>query len=150
MSGIEAGDVDEMSYGYEVHESEYQNIEGRKVRVLKDVQLFDISDVNWGMNPATAGVKAAYGDLMSFTQHSGFVVSTLEEYLERVNERKEFRESEGRKLSEANLHTLQGLKSQLDDLSLQIDSLFSKRNFVDGSAAYAEFLKTQQRIREIL
>lgn len=145
---IKMNDVEEMSYGYIVHESEYDNVNGRKVRILKDIELLDCSDVLWGMNPATAGVKSAYGDLMSFTQHSNFVVSTVEDYLERVQDRKEFRESEGRKLSETNLHTLQGLKNQLDDLTHLIDGYLQKENLVDGSAAFAQFLATKQKIRE--
>jgi uncharacterized protein len=67
FTAIQEGDVTEMSYAYLVHEYAIKQDEAtqREIRVLKDVELFDISDVNWGMNDATAGVKNAsmFGDV---------------------------------------------------------------------------------------
>ncbi len=47
-----------MSYACDVHEYTIKEREDgqRPVRILNEVELYDISDVNWGMNPATAGV----------------------------------------------------------------------------------------------
>ena len=53
FKSLSAGDIEEMSYAYDIHESEMQEIDGARIRVLKDVEIFDVSDVNWGMNPAT-------------------------------------------------------------------------------------------------
>lgn len=71
FKAVQEGDVTEMSYAYQVHGYEILTGEAnqRDVRILKDVELFDISDVNWGMNPATAGVKNAaslYSDVERF------------------------------------------------------------------------------------
>lgn len=70
FKAITEGDVTEMSYAYQVHGYEIRMDEAtqREIRVLKEVQLFDVSDVNWGMNPATAGVKhlGMEGDLKRF------------------------------------------------------------------------------------
>ena len=102
FKAIQAGDIDEMSYAYDVHKYEIEVDEETecRTRILKEVELFDISDVNWGMNPATAGVKGLPGTGMTFTQHSEQVVSTLEAYVARVKDRKSFREEEERTLSE--------------------------------------------------
>ena len=103
LKSIQAGDMEEMSFAYDIHESEM--VDG--VRELRDVELFDISDVNWGMNPATAGVKGLPVPGMTLTQHSALVVATVQEWLERVKDRREFRTSEGRRLSEETEHQLQ-------------------------------------------
>jgi HK97 family phage prohead protease len=59
FQAVKEGDVAEMSYAYQVHEYAIKtdDVNKREVRILKDVELYDVSDVNWGMNPATAGVK---------------------------------------------------------------------------------------------
>ena len=107
FKGIQAEDITEMSYAYEIHkyevkvEKEEEDGKETRTRILQEVELYDISDVNWGMNPATAGVKGLPVSGMTFMQHSEMVVSTLEKYVERVKDRKNFREWEERTLSEA-------------------------------------------------
>lgn len=113
LSGIKAGDIDEMSYAYDVHEFSYEERDGEQIRILEDVEIFDVSDVNWGMNPATSGVKAA-GIGQPFMMHSETVGITVQEYLERVQSRKDFREKAGRVLSQANRERI---KSLIDDLT---------------------------------
>lgn len=105
---IKAGDITEMSYAFDVHEYERMKRDGdeREVRILKELELFDISDVNWGMNPATAGVKGLPVAGMTFTQHSLWVATILDEYVKRVKDRKDFRAHEGRNLSEELLAQL--------------------------------------------
>lgn len=62
LTGLKAGVNYEMSFGYEVIKSdfdEHPDMEGVQVRNLREVRVWDWSDVNWGMNPATVAVKAA-------------------------------------------------------------------------------------------
>lgn len=67
LQAIDFGDVNEMSFAYEVVKSTYttEEIAGtdktREVRELLEMRLYDTSDVNWGMNSATvaAGAKNA-------------------------------------------------------------------------------------------
>ena len=136
---ILAGDVNEMSYAYEVHDYQMQEIGDRKVRVLTDVELFDVSDVNWGMNPATAGVKGVIpGAGLTFSEHSEAVVSAVEEFLVRVKDRKTFREQEGRTLSETVWKRLQELHEDLTAL------LEVTEPPADPQQALAEFVRFQQ------
>lgn len=62
LAAIKSGALNEMSIGYDATKAEYpadSNVNGRKVRrVLKEIRLWEMSDVNWGMNAATANVKA--------------------------------------------------------------------------------------------
>lgn len=109
FKAIQAGDIEEMSYRYEVHKYEIHEDEEKNIttRILKELELFDISDVNWGMNPATAGVKGIPVSGMTFTQHSEHAVSAVESFAERVQDRKSFREDEGRTLSDSVRERLQ-------------------------------------------
>ena len=116
FKGISEGDVAEMSYAYDVHEYTIKERDNGQdpIRVLNEVELFDISDVNWGMNPATAGVKGLPVTGTTFVQHSALVESTVEEFLARVRDRKSFRENEGRTLSEQTRGRLQKMVSEIE------------------------------------
>lgn len=54
------GVVDEMSFGYDVIKCDYENINGKTVRNLRELKCWEYSPVTWGMNEATSitGVKA--------------------------------------------------------------------------------------------
>ncbi len=138
---ILAGDVTEMSYAYEVHGYEIREVGERKVRVLTDVELFDVSDVNWGMNPATAGVKGVIpGAGLTFSEHSEAVVSAVEEFLVRVKDRKAFREQEGRTLSEPVWARLRKLQEDLAAILQEAEPP------ADPQEALAEFVRFQQTL----
>lgn len=123
LAGIRAGDIDEMSYAYDVHGYEYEERDGQQVRMLKDIEIFDISDVNWGANPATAGVKGMPVSSMPFTKHGDAVVSTVADYIERVKERAEFRAKEGRVLSGANRSRIKALVESLQEVTADLEQL---------------------------
>lgn len=63
LEAVDKGDVNEMSYAYDVVKSdptdeEIESSGSRRVRELRELKLYDLSDVNWGMNEATlASVK---------------------------------------------------------------------------------------------
>jgi HK97 family phage prohead protease len=113
---IQENDVTEMSYAYDPIEFTIVNDPDRPKlrRILKDIELYDISDVNWGMNPATAGVKGLPVPGTTFVQHSALVEATVEEFLARVKDRKDFRESEGRTLSEGTRERLAKMVSEIE------------------------------------
>jgi len=115
FKSIEKGDITEMSYAYDVHEYTIKDREEgqRPVRILNEIELYDISDVNWGMNPATAGVKGLPVTGTTFVQHSALVESTVEEFLARVKDRKAFRAEEGRLLSSQTRGRLQKMVSEI-------------------------------------
>lgn len=62
LAGIRAGAIAEMSIGYDALQADYPErleVSGRRVRrVLKEIRLWEGSDVNWGMNAATANLKS--------------------------------------------------------------------------------------------
>lgn len=62
LAGIKAGAIDNMSIGYDPVKFDFETLEviaGKvQVRNLRELRLWDTSDVNWGMNDATLAVKA--------------------------------------------------------------------------------------------
>jgi HK97 family phage prohead protease len=63
LAGLKAGAVEEMSIGYDPIKVEFEEREQDNgiivsVRILRELRLWDTSDVNWGMNPATVAAKS--------------------------------------------------------------------------------------------
>lgn len=61
LAGLKLGAINEMSFGYDAIPGKVQFTEegNNTIRELYEVRLWDTSDVNWGMNEATVGVKGA-------------------------------------------------------------------------------------------
>jgi len=62
LAGLRAGAIGEMSIGYDAIQAEFPQglqVAGRPVRRrLKEIRLWECSDVLWGMNAATTNLKA--------------------------------------------------------------------------------------------
>lgn len=149
FKAIQAGDLEEMSYAYEIHKYEIEIDEETEIRtrILKEVELFDISDVNWGMNPATAGVKGIPGTGMTFTQHSEQVVSTLEAYVARVKDRKSFREEEERTLSEPARERLIKIAAEIRAI---IEETEPKADPAEVQQVLSDYLRIEQGLAGVL
>lgn len=129
LSTIKDGSTDEMSYAYEVTASDFEEADGQTIRNIRAVKLFDISDVNWGMNPATVGAKGLHVGL-PLDLHSATVLAAVEELSERFKGLHDLRTKEGRMLSSANVARLQGhyeaLAAVVTDLKALLDSTAPK------------------------
>lgn len=151
LAGITQGDIDEMSYAYDVLDFGYEERNGGQVRVLKELELYDISDVNWGMNPATAGVKGILGFGLPFAEHSEAVVAAVKEFLDRAQDRREFRAKEGRVLSGANRTRISDLMSSMTTLAGELAALLAetepKADPTVINGLYAQFLRLDAKLR---
>lgn len=58
LTAIRAGAINEMSFGYDVVKFDFGTMEDKPVRNLKELILYDTSDVTWGMNAATVASKS--------------------------------------------------------------------------------------------
>lgn len=62
LAGIKAGAISEMSFGYDVIKADTERVSGADgeymIRNLREVRLWDVSDVTWGMNSLTVASKA--------------------------------------------------------------------------------------------
>jgi HK97 family phage prohead protease len=137
FKGIQEGDITEMSYAYDIHEFAIKKLEdGKEIRILNDVELYDVSDVNWGMNPATAGVKGLPVTGTTFVQHSALVESTVEEFLARVKDRKNFRESEGRTLSDLTRGRLTKMVEEISSILVETQPLANVNDVLSEMARF--------------
>lgn len=57
FQAVKAGAVDELSYGYDALKYDFAELNGQQVRNLREVKLWEVSDVIFGANPATAASK---------------------------------------------------------------------------------------------
>lgn len=71
LAGIKAGAIAEMSIGYDVPKgkADYETVNSKQVRNLREIRLWELSDVLWGMNPATRAAKMG---------ESGLNIATLD------------------------------------------------------------------------
>lgn len=115
LISLKAGTIQEMSYAYDVLEYKFTVDEenDRTIRELFKLALYDISDVNWGMNPATLASKSGIWSASPVKDHTEMIKSVLDEYLERMNELSERRAKEGRILSESNRSLISDVSSQI-------------------------------------
>lgn len=75
FQAIKAEAINELSIGYDSIKFDFNEVDGQRVRNLRELRLFDTSDVTWGANGATANfakLAALPGDLL---------LKRLEEYL---------------------------------------------------------------------
>jgi HK97 family phage prohead protease len=61
LTGITAGAITENSFGYDPVKADFDQPEAdaMQVRNLRELRLWDVSPVNWGMNPSTMNLKVA-------------------------------------------------------------------------------------------
>lgn len=59
FQALEAEALDEMSYGYDAVKFDFSELNGARIRNLREVRLWEVSDVIFGANPATVGSKFA-------------------------------------------------------------------------------------------
>lgn len=69
LAGIKAGAISEMSFGYDPVKFDFEELKdgefkGMMVRNLRELRLWDTSDVTWGMNAATVAAKRAIAPLL--------------------------------------------------------------------------------------
>lgn len=126
LTGLKAGTIDEMSYAYDPTRFDFEEVDDRLIRNLREIKLYDISDVNWGMNPATTAVKSWSGGALTFTDHSEAVVSIVEEFSQRAKDRNDFRQKEGRVLSTATRNRIIQLLDGLKVVSLDLETLLKE------------------------
>lgn len=110
-------DLQEWSYGYVPTDFAYETRDAKTVRILKGMDVFEVSPVlvGAGIGTHTLAIKsggrpeadAPYAELLSWYSEG------LPDLLDRVKARADFRAKEDRGLSDANLVALKGLESAL-------------------------------------
>lgn len=61
FEAIKAGDITEMSFGFDATKFDFSKDGENQIREIREVRLYDTSDVLWGMNNATLAQKSFFG-----------------------------------------------------------------------------------------
>lgn len=155
LAGIVAGAIEEMSYAYNATAFDFEEDEDgrRMVRNLRKVELYDISDVNWGMNPATAGVKTLRAMLesdMGFEEHADMAESAVRAFVERSAVKHDVRSKEGRVLSEANRTRIKRLVGSLTEVAKELDDLLvATEPKADPALVEQAFIEYQRTLAQL-
>lgn len=153
LAGLTSGAISEMSYSYEPTRWDMEKPpEGSRdlpIRNLYAADLYDISDVNWGMNPATSadGTKdrpvGAHGDA---------VKAAVAEYIARLQELAERRAKEGRTFSAANYTALKTLADELESSVMALRDLLASaepKQATDLRQLYATYQRTLAQLNGV-
>ncbi|MBA5777466.1 HK97 family phage prohead protease [Stappia sp. F7233] len=106
--------VQEWSYGFGVIDAQYESRDGERVRVLKRLDVHEVSPVvrGAGIDTATLGLKSRG----SFAVQIESVLAEIDDIVGRAGGLKALREADGRGLSKARIDQLANLKGKLEEL----------------------------------
>ncbi len=106
--------VQEWSYGFDALEHSRELRDGAVVRVLKRLDIHEISTVvrGAGMGTGTLSLKSRG----SFAEQLDRLITDVGDAIERAGDVKDLRAADGRPLSPARIEQLAGLKSRLEEL----------------------------------
>lgn len=157
LSALKAGAISEMSYAYDPTRWDYEKQdEGDRqlpIRNLYQADLYDISDVNWGMNPATSadGLKGR-----PIAVEHATVLAAVAAYTERYQQLSDLRAKEGRVLSGENRERIKAAVSALDDASAALNDLLTatepkdpKQDRRNTQQLYHEWARLRQAARTL-
>lgn len=128
LAGLKAGAIREMSYAYEATRWDYEKSDDAPeatipIRNLYAAELFDVSDVNWGMNPATSADGSKTGQPLN-EQHDA-VLAAVRAYHSRLKALAELRAKEGRVLSGESRKRVEAALDALNSAGVALKDLLS-------------------------
>jgi hypothetical protein len=110
------GDLQEWSYHYEVLQAEQGMKDGKPVRLLKSLDVFEVSPVYRGAGEGTRTVSLKYAD--DFAE----VLDAVRGIVERTKGRKTFRLENGRDLSRGDRTSIMELVKMSEELKELLES----------------------------
>jgi len=146
LAGLMAGAIAEMSYAYDAKEWQFTEDGDRTVRELYKADLFDLSDVNWGMNPATSADGMKGSPLI--VEHST-VLAAVENYIKRYQALAELRAKEGRVLSGENRKRIESAIEALANASKALSDLLDATEPKQAPDIRQLWLQTQRTLATI-
>ena len=150
LAGLKSGAIAEMSYAYEVKRYDLEEPEGRDwpVRNIYEAELFDISDVNWGMNPATLA-----GKRLPLAIEGDAALAAVREWTARLKAVSDLRAKEGRILSGANRtkieEAMDALSSARDALAELLKASDPKTTNNEGLKAWLDYQRALARLNGV-
>jgi hypothetical protein len=145
--------LQEWSYGYDILEAETEIRDGERVRVLKRLEVFEVSPVLRGAGVATTTLAVKSG--LPFRDQIAAAYAEARAVIERAEQIAALRGLEGRSLSPERLSELAGLKSALEeaakvaadlDTVLRAADLSRPEALAKAGRAFARFETTRFRL----
>lgn len=154
LAGLKSGAISEMSYAYDVLKWDFEEREdGRVIRNIFKAELYDISDVNWGMNPATSATGQKSQPLEIEHQTA---LAAVNAYIKRYKALAELRAKEGRVLSgdnrkriESAVEALASAQTALKDLLAATEPAKSEDR-AEAERLFAAFQRTTFHLNGVL
>jgi hypothetical protein len=109
-------ELQEYSYGYRPAEFSFGEQDGKQVRFLKSLDIFEVSPVLVGAGVGTHTLAIKSGgpdDGLPYAEHVVWVLDQVKALVDRTSDRAELRLKEGRTLSGATLDQLTAISDQL-------------------------------------
>lgn len=141
LMGIKDGSIDEMSYAYIPTRFDFEETDDRQIRNLRELKLFDISDVNWGEQEATLAAKSGLESGLPFEQHIKTVVSTVDELVDRFHSRWEARQKSGRRFSAVSIQEMESGIDQIMAGMARIKGLIESATPVPEKSLHEDLLR---------
>uniref|UniRef100_A0A6M3IN55 Putative peptidase n=1 Tax=viral metagenome TaxID=1070528 RepID=A0A6M3IN55_9ZZZZ len=147
-----APELQEWSYGFYPIEANDGTGEDEGARVLKKVDVKEISPVLVGAGVNTA-VLAIKSDNMTYADQSEAVLAAVEDLANRTKSLADLRLKEGRVLSSANRNRIQKLMQSLSEVATDLKELLDATEPKDDKAllqAVLLFTKIKQELAEVI
>jgi hypothetical protein len=122
----EMGELQEWSYGYVVLDGQPGTFKGERVRELRKLDVFEVSPVlkGAGVGTSTLAIKSGSpGADGPYAEHASWVHEVVKAFADRSIDRDEWRQKEGRRLSNANRALIAAIIEAHDGTVEQIDRL---------------------------
>jgi HK97 family phage prohead protease len=153
LTGLKSGAIEEMSYGYDVTRYDFEETDEKTIRNIREVKLYDISDVNWGMNDATTGIKGWPLEGAPLHTYADQAEACLSQFTKEARLLEGRRAKEGRVLSDANRKRISSLQEALTAVLADLDELLTATAPKDTgkvNALYLEFQRIEAQLNGAL
>lgn len=131
-------ELQEWSYGYLPTEFSYEQRDGQTIRILKSIDVFEVSPVLRGAGVAThtlAIKSGAPGSDAPYADHLDWVLGEVKALSDRSRDKAEWRAKEGRVLSAANRDRLAALVESLRAAGADLEDLVAATEPPKAAAA---------------
>lgn len=158
LAGLNAAPpaITEMSFGFDAIKYDFEEMDMEIIRNLREVRLWDTSDVNWGMNPLTAAQKDAAPPSPMHVLNSFYqVVKEIESYtgakalltvLQTPAQETLAAAKSGRVLSTSNLDKLKTALSVLQEILFTAEPPEEEDAKASLALTQAKYLRNQRQI----
>jgi hypothetical protein len=119
-------DLQEWSYGYNVTDGGPGTFEGKRVRELRKLDVFEVSPVlkGAGVGTGTLAIKSGGpGPDAPYADHLDWVLDEVKALMDRSRDRADWRAKEGRVMSAANMTRLHALRDAMGPMVDDLDSM---------------------------